>query len=158
MVKGLRPPLAPCNALAPYIWWTNGPFDPIVRCALVDAPWGNEASVTATCSVGGKNAYHASVYHGRSGSLRGGSVSHRDQRDSQSRRLARVSGRGNRGSRGVEPGRLRHPRPEVLPQGRCTGVPGAGRRRRLAVLAVAPYRRQVGAGESARSSTSGRRN
>ena len=36
------------------------------------------------------------------------------------------AGRGDRGAGRVEPGRLRHPRAEILPQGRCAGASGAG--------------------------------
>src|SRR5262245_55115147 len=60
----------------------------------------------STSKVGGENARSTSVYGGQSGSLRDGSVPDRHQRDSQPRRLARVSGRGDRGAGRVEPGRL----------------------------------------------------
>ncbi len=58
----------------------------------------------------------------------------------------------------MEPGRLRHSRPEILPQGGCAGAPGADRRRGRAVLAVAPHRRFGGTGGPARSRALRRRN
>ena len=52
------------------------------------------------------------------------------------------AGRGNRGAGRVEPGRLRHPRAEILPQGRCAGASGAGRGAGRSGLAVAAHRRR----------------
>ena len=57
----------------------------------------------------------------------------------------------------MEPGRLRHPRPEIFPQGRRAGAPGAASSKRRAVLAVAPHRRRGGARGPARGDALRRR-
>ena len=53
----------------------------------------------------------------------------RRERDPQPGRLGRLLGRGGRGAGRVEPGRLRHPRPEIPAQGRRAGASCARSRR-----------------------------
>ena len=59
------------------------------------------------------------------------------------------AGRGNRGAGRVEPGRLRHPRAEILPQGRRACASGAGCGTGPSALAVAAHRRSKAASRGA---------
>ena len=71
-------------------------------------------------------------------------------RDPEPGRLGRVPARRHRRAGAVQPGRGRHPRPEVFPQGRRAGAAEEGRGERRPLLAVALGPRRGRARQAAR--------
>ena len=115
----------------------NHPDHRVTRPAPDDGAGGKNIGAS-TCGSSGATPR-------QSVGLCGHRVPHDTQRDPQPGRLGRLPARRHRGARGVEPGRERHPRAEVFPQGRRAGAAEEGRGERRPVLAVALGPRRGGA-------------
>src|SRR5581483_4956483 len=86
------------------------------------------------CGGGSNNANRKKIHRGWKIALRDHPLQGERQRDPQSRRLGGVLARALYGSRALEPGRGRYPRPEIFQEGRSAGEGQEGRGKLGAVM------------------------